>query len=393
LIIGGAGQLGAGNYSKDIALSSNGNGGGPNTELYFNSSANQLLSGWIYANGPTGTLRKAGASTLTLAPVASVNATATATLSGDTVSAITLTSGTGKGYEDVPLTVTITGGGGTGATATADVDFFDGTVSVTPTAGGSGYTSAPTVTITPAPAPYRTNAYDITIVEAGVLAVNGYSLYDNSTLTVSGGKVSVTAGQTEIVKNLYFDAVGQAAGTYGPTDSGATNIDDLHFSAGSGQVSVTSSALPPVPPYDTWLTTNSLDGADALPTADADGDGLPNAIEFVLGGIADLLDPDNRSAALLPQGTRNLAGDLVFTFPRKLVSLGSTLNFQWSTDLTFPEANNVPIGATGSTTNGVTVAVTSLNSTTDTIVVTVPAAKAVGGKLFGRLNSVVTYAP
>jgi hypothetical protein len=84
---------------------------------------------------------------------------------------------------------------------------------------------------------------------------------------------------------------------------------------------------------------------------------------------------------------------LVFTFPRKLVSLSSTLNFQWSTDLTFPEANNVPIGATGSTTNGVTVAVTSLNSTTDTIVVTVPAAKAVGGKLFGRLNSVVTYAP
>lgn len=398
LIIGGAGQLGAGNYTKDIALASNysnepGGGVGKNTEIFFNSTADQRLSGWIYANSTTGTLRKAGSSTLTLAPVASVNATATATLTGGVVTGITLTSGTGTGYEDVPITVTITGGGGTGATATADVYYFDGKVTLKLETGGSGYTSAPTVTVTPAAAPYRTNLCDFTIVEAGVLAVNGYSLYDEGTLTITGGKVSVAADQTEIVKNLYLDGAGQAAGTYGPTGSGATNIDDLHFSAGSGKVSVTSSALPPVPPYNTWVTTNSLDGADALPMADADGDSLPNALEFVLGGIADLLDPDNRSAGLLPQGTKNSAGDLVFTFPRKLVSLGSTLNFQWSTDLTFPEANNVPIGTTGSTSNGVTVAVTSLNSTTDTIVVTVPAAKAVGGKLFGRLNSVITYTP
>jgi autotransporter-associated beta strand protein len=389
LIIGGASKLGGGSYAADIALTSNFSGGptGANTEIFFNSSANQTLSGFIYSNGTTGTLRKGGASTLTLAPVASVNATATATLTGDTVSAITLTPNTGTGYEDVPITVTITGGGGTGATATGDVYFFDGKVTITLVSGGSGYTSIPTVTISPAAAPYRSNVCDNTIVEAGVLATNGYALYDDSSLFITGGKVSVTAGQTEVVKYLSLGGVAKAPGTYGPTGSGATNIDDTYFTAGTGIVQSTSTAIPP---YNTWTADNGLDGLDALPTADADADSMANAIEFVLGGIADPLDPGNMSVALLPQGTRNLAGDLVFTFPRKLVSLTSTVVFQWSTDLTFPAGNDVPIGATGSTTNGVTVAVTSLNSTTDTIVVTVPAAKAVGGKVFGRLKSTVT---
>jgi hypothetical protein len=391
LIIGGASQLGGGSYAGDIALTSNFSGGpaGANNEIFFNSSANQTLSGWIYSNGTIGTLRKGGASTLTLAPVASVNATATATVTAGVVTAISINGGTGTGYDpDQNLTVTITGGGGSGATATVDTGFFSANVNTpTITSGGTGYTSAPTVTITAAANPYRLNYCDNTIVEAGVLATNGYALYDDSSLSITGGKVSVTAGQTEVVKYLYLGGVGMAAGTYGPSDSGAANIDDTYFTAGTGIVQATSSAIPP---YNTWTEDNGLDGLDALPTADADADGMANAIEFVLGGIADVLDPGNMSVALLPQGTRNLAGDLVFTFPRKLVSLTSTVTFQWSTDLTFPAGNDVPIGATGSTVNGVTVAVTSLDTTTDTIVVTVPAAKALGGKVFGRLKSTVT---
>ena len=391
LIIGGASQLGGGSYAGDIALTSNFSGGpaGANNEIFFNSSANQTLSGWIYSNGTIGTLRKGGESTLTLAPVASVNATATATVTAGVVTAISIDAGTGTGYDpDQNLTVTITGGGGSGATATVDTGFFSANVN-TPaiTSGGTGYTSAPTVTITAAANPYRLNFCDNTIVEAGVLVTNGYALYDDSSLSITGGKVSVTAGQTEVVKYLSLGGVAKAAGTYGPTGSGATYTDDTYFTAGTGIVQSTSTAIPP---YNTWTTDNGLDGLDALPTADADADSMANAIEFVLGGIADPLDPGNMSVALLPQGTRNLAGDLVFTFPRKLVSLTSTVVFQWSTDLTFPAGNDVPIGATGSTVNDVTVAVTSLNTTTDTIVVTVPAAKAAGGKVFGRLKSTVT---
>lgn len=391
LIIGGASQLGGGSYAGDIALTSNSSGGpaGANNEIFFNSSANQTLSGWIYSNGTIGTLRKGGASTLTLAPVASVNATATATVTAGVVTGISIDAGTGTGYDpDQNLTVTITGGGGSGATATVDTGFFSAKVNTpTITSGGTGYTSAPTVTITAAANPYRLNYCDNTIVEAGVLATNGYALYDDSSLSITGGKVSVTAGQTEVVKYLSLGGVAKAAGTYGPIGSGATYMDDTYFTAGTGIVQATSTAIPP---YNTWTADNGLEGLDALPTADADADSMANAIEFVLGGIADPLDPGNMSVALLPQGTRNLAGDLVFTFPRKLVSLTSTVVFQWSTDLTFPAGNDVPIGATGSTVNDVTVAVTSLDTTTDTIVVTVPAAKAVGGKVFGRLKSTVT---
>jgi autotransporter-associated beta strand protein len=393
LIIGGASQLGGGNYAASIPLTSNFSGGpsGATPEIFFNSSADQTLSGFIYSNGTTGTLRKGGASTLTLAPVASVDATATAAVSGGIVTAITLNPGTGTGYDDVPLTVTITGDG-TGATATADAYFFDGKVSVTLTNGGTGYTTAPTVTISPAPNPYRTNVYDNTVVEAGVLVVNGYSLYNDSSLSITGGKVR--AAGTEIVGMLYLDGVPMPLGTYGASGSGASHIDDVHFLGSTGVVQAT--LFPTF--YADWLATYLLTGDDALPTADLDGDGLVNALEFVFGGDPDPFTADpagSNSIGLLPTVSQT-SRDLVFTFKRTDVSeLETTLVFQWSTDLNFPTANNVPVGAVDSVTDGITVDVNedSPDAATDTIVITVPAAKAVNGKLLGRLSALVPFTP
>ena len=65
------------------------------------------------------------------------------------------------------------------------------------------------------------------------------------------------------------------------------------------------------------------------------------------------------------------------------------LTFQWSGDLTFPTLNTVTVGAGSSSTDGIGVAVSSHDVDTDTIVITVPAAKAAGGRLFGRLQAVV----
>jgi len=223
-----------------------------------------------------------------------------------------------------------------------------------------------------------------TTVEGGILAVNGTALSDAGKLVITAGKVQSTGIET--VDTLYFGSLPQAVGTWGATGSAATFIDDVHFSGTAGVVNVLHLGIGGSA-YDTWASTNGLSGSDALADADPDHDGLANAMEFVLGGQPNPLNAGSNSTGLLPQVSRNPAGDLVFTFQRSDVSLGaSTLTFQWSTDLTFPPANDVVVPAAGTATiNDVQVAITD-GSPKDTIVITVPAAKASAGKLFARLN-------
>ncbi len=143
-------------------------------------------------------------------------------------------------------------------------------------------------------------------------------------------------------------------------------------------------------PYDLWIASKGLTGNAALPSADPDHDGVPNSLEFVLGGEPNSANPDSNSRSLLPVISRSAGGDLRFTFNRKNLSeSGATLTFQWSTNLGFPVGNDVPVGALSSSTGGVDVAVGVLDADTDTIVITVPASKAAGGKLFGRLGASV----
>ena len=145
--------------------------------------------------------------------------------------------------------------------------------------------------------------------------------------------------------------------------------------------------------FNTWVASKGLAGGDAGFNADPDGDGLENGLEFVLGGEPNPANPGANSTALLPIMTQS-GGNMTYTFKRKDISESDVaLNFQWSTDLTFPSpANDVPVGAADSTTDTITVDVTedSPDADTDTIVITVPAAKAAGGKLFGRLKAIQT---
>ena len=145
-------------------------------------------------------------------------------------------------------------------------------------------------------------------------------------------------------------------------------------------------------PYDTWAADRGLTGSAAAADADPDHDGLSNALEMVLGGEPNPANQGANSRGLLPVMSRNPAGDLLFTFLRKHVSLGATtLTFQWSNDLTFPSPNDVPVGSVSSSTGGVAVNVAANlpDADTDSIVVTVPAADAAGGQLYGRLKVAV----
>jgi len=147
-------------------------------------------------------------------------------------------------------------------------------------------------------------------------------------------------------------------------------------------------------PYLAWATAHGLTDANSAADADPDNDGLVNALEFVLGGEPNPARPNADSVGLLPKSARNLAGDLLFTFPRAKASEGAvTVTFQWSTDLSFPSANDVPVLANSSSAdaNGVTVDVTpgNLEADPDTVVITVPVANAPDGRVFGRLHVTV----
>jgi fibronectin-binding autotransporter adhesin len=123
-----------------------------------------------------------------------------------------------------------------------------------------------------------TNNYSgTTTVTGGVLAVNGNALADSNKLVIDGGKIEPTG--TEVVGTLYFGATQAASGTWGANGSGATHIDDVHFT-GTGKVQVTTG---PVGSYSSWATLN---GASAVASEDHDNDGVPNGVEFFLGGAS-----------------------------------------------------------------------------------------------------------
>jgi fibronectin-binding autotransporter adhesin len=167
----------------------------------------------------------------------------------------------------------------------------------------------------------------------------------------------------------------------------AVGTKSYSFDEATGVLTLTTSAGG----FDAWASSKGLAGVDADFGADPDHDGIDNGLEFVLGGEPNPANPGASSVALLPTVSQ-AGGDLTFSFKRKdLSESGVTLVFQWSNDLTFPSpANDVPVGATDSTTDTIVVDVTedSPDADTDSIVITIPAAKAAGGKLFGRLSAV-----
>jgi autotransporter-associated beta strand protein len=219
-----------------------------------------------------------------------------------------------------------------------------------------------------------TNTYSgNTIVKEGVLVIDGDSLLDNGTLVVDGGKVEVTNNET--VTELLFGAVSQAAGTYGASGSGATNIDDTRFQ-GTGIVTVTGAG------YGSWITGFGLSALNQSASADPDNDGIANGVEWVLGGNP----ATGMDVSKLPVVSTD-ATNMVFTFKRDqdskvagttvVIEVGTTLA-TWSTVYTV--GNN-----TAGSTAGVTV--TDNLDGTDTITLTVP--KGTNTEKFARLKVTV----
>lgn len=97
---------------------------------------------------------------------------------------------------------------------------------------------------------------------------------------------------------------------------------------GEIQPGTPAAANPLDPGYLLWLDAEGLEGADRLASADPNHNGIPNALEFVLGG-----DPDGASGVtLLPQAT--YAGEWAFfEFRRSDVSAASAPFVQYGDSL------------------------------------------------------------
>jgi fibronectin-binding autotransporter adhesin len=138
--------------------------------------------------------------------------------------------------------------------------------------------------------------------------------------------------------------------------------------------------------YHTWATTNA---PASDPKDDFDGDGVPNAVEFVLGGLATTNDLSKLPVFRITDGNR------IFSFFRDQDSIDpkTALSIEVSTDLvnwdSAPSPYAVPDADTGGVINpGVTVDADNPATGTDRITLTV--SQSPDTQKFARLRVVIT---
>jgi autotransporter-associated beta strand protein len=130
----------------------------------------------------------------------------------------------------------------------------------------------------------------------------------------------------------------------------------------SGTITLTYDLVSSGSPYQTWADVNAPTGN---PNDDFDGDGVSNAIEFVLGGDKDTNDLANLPTVATP-GT-----NMTFTFIRDQASVDASVEVEIEVGIDLVNWPNVyTVGAdTGSSSAGVTVV--DNEDGTDTITLTV----------------------
>lgn len=293
----------------------------------------------------------------------------------DTVGAVTITSGS------------ITGAGGTLTSTDGFTLDIDGAATITAHLAGSvGLTKSGTGIATLE----ESGSYSgDTTVEAGTLSLLYATLDDASVVTIAGGALlELASGEEDTVDKLYLNGVQMPAGTYGSTSSPATTKDNRYFSS-TGTLNVLTGPPAVIADlYDNWADSNGLDGTPGKDPAfdiDAEGDGITNGLEWILGG-----DPlANDTPSVLPAATGNSVTGLTLTFTREEDSIGiADLAVEWDGNLDGIWTAEVPITQTGgSYPNGVVVSVNQA-VTPDAVTVTIPASNAVNGKLFARVKAI-----
>ena len=220
---------------------------------------------------------------------------------------------------------------------------------------------------------------DVTNV-TGTVAINAattLAVNVTGTLSASQQYIIVSNDAVDAVTGTFADLAQDAVvGTYGGTDlkisyTGGDGNDIVLYTEGSGSA------------YDTWKAANA---PGSNPDDDTDGDGVTNAVEFVLGGTSATNDLDKLPVAAT-SGT-----DMTFTFVRDETSVeaSTAVTIEVSTDLVNWNSGSSPYAVPNADTAGpVNPGVTVVdNGATHTVTLTIP--QAPDTKKFARLKVVIT---
>lgn len=393
LNISGSGCLGydvgtgTGNYTNTINLSAT-----PWATFNYSSSADQALSGDISG---AGRLVKSGAGTLTLSGSNSyAGATAISNgilkLQGGSL-ANTAIAVTGSGTLAVqPASTTAISAGNT-ATAAAGAtlnlggrifDMTDGFVSTFNLVQEDTFAGNALTIVTGA-----TLMFNLGTAGTDLLAVTKAAAVSgtvNVTIDTSGAG-SLPPG----TYNLITAASGLDGGTWQFTDGGTSqevtigaNTYDLTLNASATAVSVTVSGSGSGSAYDSWASGLANPAFDF----DSDNNGIPNGLQWILGGTQT-----QRELASIAPGLTHDATYFQLTFKRVDASVTeTTLSTEWDVDLTgtwTSVAVDQTVAGSYNYANGVIVTVVTNAAAPDDITVKIPRSNAVGGKLFARLKA------
>jgi len=229
-----------------------------------------------------------------------------------------------------------------------------------------------------------------TTINAGTLVITG-ATQATSAITFTGGSLGLDTGVTVTASSAAVDLANGTITVTGTTVASSYTLltaasitgtpvlaapvsgYELQLAAGDTQLRLVQTGA--LSHYDTWSGGAPFDG-------DANGDGVSNGLAFLLGAGG----PNDNALGLLPTVTES-AGGLVLTFQM----LDATA--RGAATLSIEHSNSLAIGS------WTTVAVPDSSSTVDDVVFTVsgsgpldvtatiPATKADGGKLFGRLKA------
>ncbi len=214
-----------------------------------------------------------------------------------------------------------------------------------------------------------TYACEIDGSESDSLAVTG-------DLDISGAALDISVLSGGATQPTYVIATytGALTGTFASTPGLPTGYS-VNYNTALQRIEITTG----VDPYSDWAASNGVEGAG--PGVDSDNDGIPNGIEFVIGG--DPSGPGSNSNQLLPTIASD-ATHLIFTFRRTDESVSYAPRVEYGSALTgwTDAVNGVGGVQINETDNG-------FGAGVDRVEVRIPRSLATNSKLFARLKVTV----